>query len=245
MKSKMGYQDRNEKGACCPSRREFLAAAGLSAALFPLGTLSLATASAGESSGDAETPRILAALVRPDVDRYSMNWRGDAYDIKARQADYTKTLNEAAVELGVQMDLHPKVLADEGCQGIAIDCLPHVRDRSAAAPCLGFSCLNDQGTAAACQPDWPAAVSLRLTYLLLNRPGFMQNICVNTVNNRLMGAHCTCPTLLAGPGQPAAPFVARSHAESDTGVAVQVIWPALRCFRSDRAKFNGPIFWRF
>jgi hypothetical protein len=59
----------------------------------------------------------------------------------------------------------------------------------------------------------------------LNRPGFIQNICVNTVDNRLMGAHCTCPTRLAGPARPAAPFLLRSHAESNTGVAVQVLWP--------------------
>ncbi len=112
-----------------------------------------------------------------------------------------------------------------GCQGIAVDCLPHVKGRTAPPPCMAFMQLNDEGVVAACQSDWPAAVSLRLSWLLLSRPGFMNNMCSSTVDNALVGAHCTCPTLLAGPGQPPAPYLLRTHAESNLGVAPQVLWP--------------------
>lgn len=118
-----------------------------------------------------------------------------------------------------------RLMEAEGCHGIAVDCLPHVKGRTAPPPCLAFSKLNDEGVVAACQADWPAALSLRLVWLLLDRPGFMQNICVDTTRNRLVGAHCTSPIRLAGPDQPAAPFLLRSHAESDLGVAPQVLWP--------------------
>jgi len=118
-----------------------------------------------------------------------------------------------------------RLMEAEGCHGIAVDCLPHVKGRTAPPPCLAFSKLNDEGVVAACQADWPAALSLRLVWLLLDRPGFMQNICVDTTRNKLVGAHCTCPTRLAGPDQPAAPFLLRSHAESNLGVAPQVLWP--------------------
>lgn len=118
-----------------------------------------------------------------------------------------------------------RIMAAENCLGIAIDCLPLVEKRLNPPPCLAFSRLRDEAVVASCQADWPAAISSRLTHLLLDRPGFMQNICVNTVNNTLIGSHCTCPTKLRGFDGPAEPFILRTHAESDLGVAVQVIWP--------------------
>jgi hypothetical protein len=118
-----------------------------------------------------------------------------------------------------------RIMAAENCHGIAIDCLPLVEKRLNPPPCLAFSRLRDEGVVASCQADWPAAISSRLTHLLLDRPGFMQNICVNTVNNTLLGSHCTCPTKLSGFDGPAEPFILRTHAESDLGVAVQVLWP--------------------
>ena len=118
-----------------------------------------------------------------------------------------------------------RIMAAENCHGIAIDCLPLVEKRLNPPPCLAFSRLRDEGVVAACQADWPSAISSRLTHLLLDRPSFMQNICVNTVNNTLLGSHCTCPTKLKGFDGPVEPFILRTHAESDLGVAVQVIWP--------------------
>ena len=118
-----------------------------------------------------------------------------------------------------------RVMEAEGCDGIAVDCLPHVRGRTTPPPCLAFCRLNDEGRIAACQADWPAAISLRLVWLLLNRPGFMQNNCVDTTRNTLMGSHCTCPLRLEGPDKAPAPFILRSHAESDLGAVPQVLWP--------------------
>lgn len=118
-----------------------------------------------------------------------------------------------------------RIMDTEKCHGIAIDCLPIVKSRNAPSPCLAFTHLRDEGVVASCQADWPAAISSRLTHLLLDRPGFMQNISVNTINNTLMAAHCACATKLAGFDKPAGPFILRSHAESNLGVATQVIWP--------------------
>jgi hypothetical protein len=69
-----------------------------------------------------------------------------------------------------------------------------------------------------------AAISLLLSACLLERPGFMQDPAPNTVNNTLMGAHCTCPTLLDGFDKPHEPIILRSHSESAIGVSPQVIW---------------------
>jgi len=134
-----------------------------------------------------------------------------------------------------------RIMAAENCQGIAMSCLPLVsaahREKMSPhlasllgdadvipPPCLAFSRLRDEGIVAACQADWPSAISSRLTHLLFDRPGFMQNLSVNTVNNTLVGSHCTCATKLDGFDKPSEPFILRSHAESDLGVAPQVLW---------------------
>ena len=381
-------------------RRNFLAAMGASALAADMGLPDFASSLFAEERRAGRKPVIHAVFVRPNVDRYWMGWPGGGYDVKARQADYTETLTQAAKKLGIQLELKPDplhdtaavdaylertkkdppdgvvvtimelyhwdevrhflknrgdiptvvfspmgtsflhnikvvanmpntfvasthevewlafalrmfhtmhamknsricvlqgdetedleldvtgttlhyipvtrlpevfnkvgttdemraiadyykthatkiveptekdildavrnyvacrhIMAAENCDGIAIDCLPLVESRQTRPPCLAFSRLRDERVVASCQADWPAAVSSRLTHLLLDRPGFMQNICVNTFNNTLMGSHCTCATKLSGFDGPAEPFILRTHAESNLGVAVQVIWP--------------------
>jgi len=117
------------------------------------------------------------------------------------------------------------IMAAENCQGISVDCFPLVNERRVGCGmCLAWSRLLDEGIVAACEGDPDAAVSMMLTSLLFDRPGFMQDPAPNTVNNTLIGSHCTCATKLAGFDQPHEPFELRSHAESQTGVALKVVW---------------------
>ena len=119
-----------------------------------------------------------------------------------------------------------RILAAENCQGISVDCGPLIGNRQAACgPCLAWSKLLDEGWVGACEADADAAVSLLLAQRLFGRPGFMQDAVPNTVNNSLIVSHCTSATKLHGDGQPPAPYRLRSHAESDTGVAMEVLWP--------------------
>lgn len=117
-----------------------------------------------------------------------------------------------------------KLMADENCHGFSMNCLGLVGSKTIQPPCLAFSRLRDEGIVGCCEADWPAAISSRLTHLLTNRPGFMQDPAPNTVNNTLVGAHCTCGAKLNGFDQPDEPFILRSHSESDLGVAPQVLW---------------------
>jgi len=131
-----------------------------------------------------------------------------------------------------------KLMAAEKCQGYAMDCLGIVGSRAAPPPCLAFAHLRDEGIVGACEADWNAAISSRLTHLLFDRPGFMQDPAPNSVNNTLMGAHCTCATKLAGFDKPHEPFILRSHSESDLGVTPQVLWQIGR--KCTVMKFQGP-----
>ncbi len=388
--------------SCCPlmvGRRSFLAAAGVSALVMKVGILDFASELFAAEVKPAKKPTVRAVFLRPDSDRYWMGWPGAAYDVKAMQATYTKTLTDAAEKLGVQLDvvhkplvgmndvnaylgqlkkappagliatimpmgkwqhvnhlvagkgniptvvfspmgtsfthhLQPtrnaagtfvaatqdykwlahglrmlktirdmktsriciaagnktvdrpldvigttlhyiprnrfveefkkldttdemraiaayyekeakkivepskkdildgvkmyvvcrRLMARENCHGYSMDCLGVVGSRQAPPPCLAFSRLRDEGIVGACEADWGAAISSRLTHLLFGRPGFMQDPAPNSVNNTLMGAHCTCATKLDGFDKPHEPFILRSHSESNLGVAPQVLW---------------------
>jgi hypothetical protein len=118
-----------------------------------------------------------------------------------------------------------KIMADEKCQGMSVNCLPMISNKLVpCGPCIAWSKLNDELSVGACEADWNAAISLRLNALLNGRPGFMQDPAPNTVNNTLMGAHCSCPAKLDGPDKPHAPFILRTHSEPNKGVAPQVLW---------------------
>jgi len=132
-----------------------------------------------------------------------------------------------------------QIMADENCQGISLDCLSLVETRQIPCPpCIAWLRLNDEGSVGCCEADWNAAISLRLMALLCNRPGFMQDPAPNTVNNTLMGAHCSCPTKLDGFDKPAEPFILRSHSESNSGVAPQVLWRIGQ--KATVMEFEGP-----
>lgn len=95
----------------CPlalNRRRFLMTAGASALAMKMGLLDFAASLLGGEPKQAGKAHILAAFARPNTDRYWMGWPGAAYDIKARQQQYTAILKAAAGE----QDVHLEVLGD-------------------------------------------------------------------------------------------------------------------------------------
>ena len=131
-----------------------------------------------------------------------------------------------------------RLLEAEGCQAFSMDCIGAVLTGEVQPPCMAYSHLLDQGIVAACEADWNAAISMLLTHLLFERPGFMQDPAPNTVNNTLMGAHCTSATRLEGFAKPyRAPYILRDY-HTRTGVAVQVLWRIGQ--KATVMKFQGP-----
>jgi hypothetical protein len=132
-----------------------------------------------------------------------------------------------------------QIMAAENCQGISVDCMRLVGQPGVpCGPCLAWSKLNDQLLVGACEADVDAICSLLLAHSLLRRPGFMQDPVPNTINNTLIGAHCSCPTKLAGPEKPPAPLVLRSDNGTNYGCAIQVLWPVGE--PATVMEFNGP-----
>ncbi len=118
-----------------------------------------------------------------------------------------------------------KILDEEGCTGITMDCLGLVHDRKIPTPpCLAWCKFLDVGIPAVCEADINAVMSHTLCCKLLDKPGFQQDPVPETVRNTFIGAHCVCPTKLNGFDKPGEPFILRSHAESDIGVSLQVLF---------------------
>lgn len=123
---------------------------------------------------------------------------------------------EAAQQYGVLR----RLMAAQDCQGIAVHgCLIH------KPPCLAVSKLRDEGIVATCEGCSYGALGELVSFLLFNRPAFIQDPSPNTINNTLIGAHCTSPTRLEGCDQAyRAPYVLRNYHTRD-GVSVEVLWP--------------------
>jgi hypothetical protein len=110
---------------------------------------------------------------------------------------------------------------EEG-DGITMDCLGALGKTKVSLPCISWSTMLDHGIPAACEADLGAAVTHALVQFLFDRPGFQQDPVAETAKNCLIGAHCTCPTRLAGFDKPAEPYHLSYHHGKRDAVPVPV-----------------------
>ncbi|MBI5385159.1 MAG: hypothetical protein HZA90_10785 [Verrucomicrobia bacterium] len=90
------------------------------------------------------------------------------------------------------------ILEREEGDGITMDCLGALGKTKVSLPCIAWSKMLDHGIPAACEADIGAALTHALVQLLFDRPGFQQDPVAETARQCLIGAHCSCPTRLAG-----------------------------------------------
>jgi hypothetical protein len=67
---------------------------------------------ADSSRSKRKKASVRAVFVRPDVDKYWMGWPGAAYDIKARQKQYTSIMTKAAKKLEVDLEVIHEPMKD-------------------------------------------------------------------------------------------------------------------------------------
>ncbi len=103
------------------------------------------------------------------------------------------------------------ILAREKGDGITMDCLGALHASKVSLPCISWSYMLDQGIPAACEADLNAATTHALVLYLLGVPGFQQDPVADTSRGTLIGAHCTCPTRMRGPGGPQLKYDLRHH----------------------------------
>jgi hypothetical protein len=121
-----------------------------------------------------------------------------------------------------------QLLRNEGCNALTTDCLGMVSQKKVPTPpCMGASIFQDTGVTYGCEAAVGPAVSLMLTSYLFDKPGFMNDPVPETAKNVLIAAHCVSGTRIYGLNRPKehAPYILRSHSESNLGVSTQVLWP--------------------
>lgn len=104
-----------------------------------------------------------------------------------------------------------RLLEREQCDGITMDCLGALGATKVSLPCIAWSRMNDDRIPAACEADMGACLTHAVSHYLLERPGFQQDPVPETARGCLIGAHCSCPTRLAGFDAAPVPFSIRHH----------------------------------
>lgn len=99
-----------------------------------------------------------------------------------------------------------QLLQREQCDAITMDCLGALGRSKVSLPCIAWSKMNDNGIPAACEADLGAVATHLLVQYLFDRPGFQQDPVPETVQQAIIGAHCTCATRLHGFDQDPEPY---------------------------------------
>lgn len=103
------------------------------------------------------------------------------------------------------------ILEREEGDAITMDCLGALGKSKVSLPCIAWSRMNDHGIPAACEADLGACLTHAVVQQLFDRPGFQQDPVPDTARQLLVGAHCSCPTLMRGFDKPAEPFYLSYH----------------------------------
>ena len=116
-----------------------------------------------------------------------------------------------------------RLLEREGGDAITMDCLGALGKIDVSLPCIAWSRMNDEGIPAACEADTGAVASHVMVNYLFDRPGFQQDPVADTVDDTVIGAHCSCPTRLNGYDQKPEPFDIKHH-HGNRDAVPRTIW---------------------
>jgi L-fucose isomerase-like protein len=76
-----------------------------------------------------------------------------------------------------------------------------------------------------CQADLQCTMTQLLLTPFSGKPGYVFNPVFDTSRNEILHTHCVAPTTMHGIGGAAAPYILRTHLETNDGVSVQVLLP--------------------
>lgn len=150
--------------------------------------------------------------VTAEVRQLAQTWKQNAKEI-------IEPSEEDLVTAARMYFLNKRILEDEKGDAIMMNCL----QRGRFLPCMSYMHLRDHGTAAGCQNDLDATLTMMLLLHLFDRPGFMGNAGMDTVNNLYHHAHCTSASKLNGTGTPSEPYILRDFAHSGLACVPEVL----------------------
>jgi hypothetical protein len=128
------------------------------------------------------------------------------------------------------------IVERERADAITMDCLGAIgrTGSKVSLPCIAWSRMNDDRIPAACEADTGAVASHIIVQYLFDRPGFQQDPVADTVNDAIIGAHCSCPTRLTITTATVTPSLARSGAKVSVSPALTYCPRATASTRRER-----------
>ncbi|KXB07673.1 hypothetical protein AKJ51_00575 [candidate division MSBL1 archaeon SCGC-AAA382A20] len=115
-----------------------------------------------------------------------------------------------------------ELIEEKGYDGLTINCLSGILDLVDTTPCLAFQRLRDEGTPAVCEADIPQLVTTILLRYIADKPTFINDPIIVPDENKVIVAHCTAPTKMAGFDEEAECYDASLHHETKLGLAPSV-----------------------
>jgi hypothetical protein len=116
-----------------------------------------------------------------------------------------------------------RLMEREECDAITMDCLGALGKTKVSLPCIAWSKMNDDAIPAACEADLGAVATHITVQYLLDRPGFQQDPVAETMQEAIIGAHCSCPTRLNGFGTDPEPYdIVHHHGVRDA--TMRPVW---------------------
>lgn len=114
-----------------------------------------------------------------------------------------------------------------GSTAVTVDCLSlFYENRMKAYPCLSFFEMLNQGTIGICEADVDSVLSVMISTLGFDRPGFVSDPVIDTSSNQIIYDHCVCSNRMTGyQDSRIQEYYIRSHAEDQKGASVQTMLP--------------------
>src|SRR4030042_4614235 len=139
------HTHRNFSQSCCSctmSRRGFLAAAGAMAAATQAHLFEFTSSLFAAEPKTTGKSRVRVVFIRPNIDKYWMGWPGAAYDINARQKQYTQILTDTVKKLNINLQIsHEPLHTDE----LVSQFLKEVKDNPPDGIIVVSMCLHHSG----------------------------------------------------------------------------------------------------
>ncbi|MFW9938717.1 MAG: hypothetical protein ACFFD5_13800 [Candidatus Thorarchaeota archaeon] len=108
-----------------------------------------------------------------------------------------------------------KLLNEKNFDIFAPDCGTFlITGKIPAYPCMAFFELSNEGIYGICESDMDSTISYVFGLYITNRPGFVSNHTLDTVNNQITYMHCVSPHKLYGLDGPPADYDIVYHGET-------------------------------
>lgn len=115
------------------------------------------------------------------------------------------------------------LMKEKKAEVITFNCYEGGLKTLGVAPCFALSKLSDEGLLGVCESDFAAMSAMLLSRYITDQPSFLADVVIIPEGNRLLLAHCSCPTKLRGLDEKNLEYYVTTQYETGRSVTVKVL----------------------